>query len=155
MGNSPLSKRSQTNDILNRGVLSVTINSLRTTNTALSVSKRVNFPSSLVEEWTPLWTSPPMASLLALLGCKEQTCVQSLPERACFPGLPSLLIKTSISYPKDLVLFTVLPQANLVSSVSPLPQLRRPTLALCIIFLATRGVPKWQRTSVPHLPPSF
>ena len=85
-----------------------------------------------------------MVCLPALLGCKEQICVQALPERAYFIGL-LLLVETSVSRPKDLVLFfTVLPQASLVSSVSSLPQLGRPTSTLCRIFLATLGILKQQ-----------
>lgn len=86
-----------------------------------------------------------MVCLPALLGCKEQICVQPLPERGYFIGLLPLLIKTTVSHPKDLVVFfTVLPQASLVSSVSPLPQLSRPTSTLCRIFLATLGILKQQ-----------
>lgn len=72
-------------------------------------------------------------------------CVQSLLKRVYFTGLQPLLIKTLVSHPKDLVLlFNVLPQASLVSSVSPLPQLSRPTSTQCRIFLATLGILKQQ-----------
>ena len=139
-----MTKRSLTRDILNRRFCLFSINNVRT-NTAPPVIKRVNFPSCMAEGRTPLCSSPTMVCLPALLGCKEQICVQSLPGRAYFIGLLPLLIKTSASHPKDLVLFfTVLPQASLVSSVSPLPQLSRPTSTWCRIFLAALGTLKQQ-----------
>lgn len=82
-----MTKRSLTKDILNTRFCPFPINNVRTTITAPPVIERVNFLSCMAEEQNPLCTSPPMVCLPALLGCKEQICVQSLPERAYFIGL--------------------------------------------------------------------
>lgn len=112
----------------------------------------MNFLSCVAEEQTLQCTSSPRVHLPALLGCKEQICVQPLPERVYFIGeLLPLLTKTSVSHSKGLV---VLPQA---SFVSPPPQLNRPMPTLQDPPGNARHTKATVNlcTSVPHLPATF